>query len=177
MRSIPLAMAVCFSLLLAVAVGAAVLDMTGHWTALPYVGLFMTSLVAGTMLPFLPASSEIAMAGLLAAGSGAPAVLISAAIAGNFIGASLNYLVGRNIAHFSDRRWFPISPDALERTAEWFRRYGIWLLLMCWLPMAGDAITVVAGLLRADLRLFIILTAAGKAFGHIAVASGTTWLA
>jgi membrane protein YqaA with SNARE-associated domain len=149
----------------------------GHLSALPYFGLFMTSLVAGTVLPFLPASSEMAMAGLIAAGSGVPALLVAAAIVGNFTGASLNYLVGRNIARFCGRRWFPISPNTLHRTTEWFRHYGVWLLLMCWLPMAGDAITVVAGLLRADLRLFLILTAGGKAFGHVAVASGVSWIA
>jgi hypothetical protein len=36
---------------------------------------------------------------------------------------------------------------------------------------------VVAGLLRADLRLFLLLTAGGKAFGHVAVASGVSWIA
>jgi membrane protein YqaA with SNARE-associated domain len=175
-RSIPTAMAAYLFLLAAICLGAAALGVAGHWPALPYFGLFMTSLVAGTTLPFLPASSEMAMAGLLAAGAGVPALLVVAAVAGNFIGASVNYLVGWNIARFSGRRWFPISPNALHRTTEWFRRYGIWLLLMCWLPMAGDAITVVAGLLRADLRLFLILTASGKAFGHVAVASGVTWI-
>jgi membrane protein YqaA with SNARE-associated domain len=118
----------------------------------------------------------MAMAGLLATGSGAPALLIAAAITGNVIGATANYLIGWNIARFSGHRWFPISPIALQRTAEWFRRYGIWIILMCWLPTAGDAITVVAGLLRADLRAFLILTAIGKAFGHVTVASGVSWI-
>ncbi|HKG75767.1 MAG TPA: VTT domain-containing protein [Aestuariivirgaceae bacterium] len=116
------------------------------------------------------------MAGLIAAGSGVPALLVIAAIVGNFTGASLNYLVGRNLARFCERRWFPISSNALQKTRQWFSHYGVWLLLMCWLPMAGDAITVVAGLLRADLRLFLILTASGKAFGHIAVATGVSWM-
>lgn len=175
-RSVPIAIAVCLCLLGAICLGASVLTLTDHGQALPYFALFMTSLVAGTLLPFLPASSEMAMGGLLAAGSGVPALLVAAAIMGNFMGASLNYLVGWNFARFSGQRWFPISPDALHKTTEWFRHYGIWLLLMCWLPMAGDAITVVAGLLRADLRLFLILTASGKAFGHIAVASGVSWI-
>ena len=177
MRSVPLAITACLFLLASIGFAAAVLTGTSHLSTLPYFGLFITSLVAGTILPFLPASSEMAMAGLLAAGNGVPALLVAVAIVGNFTGASLNYLVGRNLAYFSGRRWFPISPDALEKTSGWFRRYGIWLLLMCWLPMAGDAITVVAGLLRADLRLFLILTAGGKAFGHIAVASGVGWVA
>ena len=176
LRSIPLAITTFLFLLGAIGFAAAVFSGTGHLSALPYFGLFMTSLVAGTVLPFLPASSEVAMAGLIAAGSGVPALLVIAAIVGNFTGASLNYLVGRNLARFCERRWFPISSNALQKTRQWFSHYGVWLLLMCWLPMAGDAITVVAGLLRADLRLFLILTASGKAFGHIAVATGVSWM-
>lgn len=177
MTTILVALATSLSLVIAmIFLGAGAYSVTGHGTALPYVGLFVTSLIAGTMLPFLPGSSEMAMAGLLATGSGTPMLLIVAAIAGNIIGATANYLVGWNIGRFSGRRWFPISPIALQRTTEWFRRYGIWLILLCWLPTAGDAITVVAGLLRADLRAFLVLTAVGKAFGHIAVASGVSWI-
>lgn len=177
MTTILIALATFLSLVIAViSLGAGEFSVTGHGPALPYVALFVTSLIAGTMLPFIPASSEMAMAGLLATGSGAPALLIAAAIAGNIIGATANYLVGWNIGRFSGRRWFPISPIALHRTTEWFRRYGIWLILMCWLPTAGDAITVVAGLLRADLRVFLLLTAIGKSFGHVAVASGVSWI-
>ena len=47
---------------------------------------------------------------------------------------------------------------------------------MCWIPTYGDAITVVAGLLRANVIVFIALVAAGKLFGHVVVASGVTWL-
>lgn len=156
----------------AILLGAVAFNVTDHGPALPYVGLFVTSLIAGTMLPFLPGSSEMAMAGLLATGVGAPALLIATAIVGNVIGATANYLVGWNMARFSGRRWFSISPATLQKTTDWFRRYGIWLILLCWLPTAGDAITVVAGVLRADLRVFLILTSIGKAFGHVVVASG-----
>ena len=164
-------------ILAAILLGAVAMTAAGHHPALPYVGLFATSLVAGTMLPFLPGSSEMAMAGMLATETGAPARLIAAAIVGNVLGASANYLVGWNLARFTGRSWFPISPTGLQRTSEQFRRYGIWLILMCWIPTAGDAITVVAGLLRTDLRVFLILAAIGKAFGHIAVASGVSWIA
>ena len=48
---------------------------------------------------------------------------------------------------------------------------------MCWLPTAGDAITVVAGLLRADVRIFLPLAVLGEAFGHLVVAGGVAWAA
>jgi len=92
------------------------------------------------------------------------------------LGASLNYLIGRNIAGLAHRRWFPLSRSAMEQAAAWFGRHGAWALALCWLPTYGDAITVVAGLLRAKFWTFLTFVAAGKLFGHLAVASGITWL-
>ncbi|MEA1833461.1 VTT domain-containing protein [Methylobacterium durans] len=145
--------------------------------ALPaFLGLFATSFIAGTFLPFLPGSSEMAMAGLLAAQAGSPVAIVATAVAANVTGATFNYLVGRNVADLGDRRWFPLSPAILERASSGFERYGIWALALCWLPTFGDAITVIAGLLKADFRLFLALVLAGKSFGHGAVALGLTWL-
>jgi membrane protein YqaA with SNARE-associated domain len=174
--TLPIGLAIVLSLIAAIGLGAVMLGVGDHAPALPYLGLFVTSMVAGTTLPFLPASSEMAMASMIATGAGIPVLLLGSALIGNIIGASANYLVGSNIAFYEGRRWFPISPLALQKTRLWFARYGIWLILMCWLPMAGDAITVVAGLLRADFRIFLIFTAAGKTFGHVAVASGIGWM-
>jgi membrane protein YqaA with SNARE-associated domain len=157
--------------------GAVALGVAYSAPALAYAGQFLTSLVAGSFLPFLPGSSELAMAGLLATDIGRPAPIIVAAIVGTVLGASANYVVGRHLARCSGKRWFPLSPSTLERARRWFRRYGVWILLLCWVPTAGDAMTVVAGLLKADPRVFLVLTAAGKAFGHLAVASGVTWVA
>ncbi|MDR7039592.1 MULTISPECIES: YqaA family protein [Methylobacterium] len=145
--------------------------------ALPaFVGLFVTALIAGTFLPFLPGSSEMAMAGLMAAQAGSPVALVATAVAGNVTGATVNYLIGRNLAGLAGRRWFPLSPATLDKAAAWFERYGVWALALCWLPTFGDAVTTVAGLLRADLRLFLPLVLLGKLFGHGAVALGLTWL-
>jgi membrane protein YqaA with SNARE-associated domain len=156
--------------------GAIAFGVARDEPGLAYAGLFFTSLIAGSVLPFLPGSSELAMAGLLATETGRPAPIIGAAIVGAVLGASANYVVGRCIGRFSGRRWFPLSPDTLAKARRWFRRYGVWILLLCWVPTAGDAMTVVAGLLRADVRLFLMLTATGKAFGHLAVASGVSWI-
>ncbi len=141
-----------------------------------YVGLFITSLIAGTFLPFLPGSSEMAMAGLLAIGAGSPIAIVATAVAANVLGATLNYFVGRNVAGLAGRRWFPLSQNGLNKAGAWFARYGFWALAMCWLPTYGDAITVIAGLLQTDFLVFLALVAAGKLFGHALVASGVTWL-
>jgi membrane protein YqaA with SNARE-associated domain len=155
-------------------IGASLAVLSQGW-AFSYIGLLLTCFVAGTALPFLPGSSEIAMAGLLAMDAGHPVAIIGVALSANFAGAVTNYFVGWNIARFADRRWFPISTSRLTTTSNWFQRYGIWLVMMCWLPTAGDAITVVAGLMRADLRIFLPLAVLGKAFGHLVVAGGVVW--
>jgi membrane protein YqaA with SNARE-associated domain len=166
-----------FAAISTVVFGTVALGVAREEPSLAYLGLFFTSLVAGSFLPFMPGSSELTMAGLLATEIGRPAPIIVAAIVGTVLGASANYLIGRHIARFSGSRWFPLSPETLTRAGRWFRRYGVWVLLLCWIPTAGDAMTVVAGLLKADPRVFLVLTAAGKAFGHLAVASGVIWAA
>jgi membrane protein YqaA with SNARE-associated domain len=143
--------------------------------AIPFVGLFWTSLIAGTLLPFVPGSSEMAMAGLLALEAGPVMALIATAIFANTLGATANFFVGKHIARFSEHRWFPLTPHALKRTTAWFQRYGIWTVLLCFVPTFGDAITVAAGVLRADFRVFLMLAAIGKSVGHIAVAGGVGW--
>lgn len=145
--------------------------------ALPaFAGLFLTSLIAGTFLPFLPGSSEMTMAALIAAEAGSFSALLATAVFANVLGATINFLIGRNVAGLADRRWFPLSQANLDKATRWFERYGIWALAFCWLPTFGDAITVIAGLLRADYRWFLALTFAGKLFGHSMVALGATWL-
>jgi membrane protein YqaA with SNARE-associated domain len=141
-----------------------------------YLGLFSTSLVAGTFLPFLPGASEMALGGLLATGAGEPLGLIALASTGALLGSTVNYLIGRNVAGLSQQPWFPIRADTLERASDRFQRYGVWTLLLAWIPTFGDAISVVAGLLRTDLRLFLVLVGIAKAFGHLAIAGGVTWM-
>lgn len=141
-----------------------------------YASLFLTASVAGTFLPFLPAASEMTLAALLAQRSGPAAALVGIAVAGNVVGAAVNYAVGRRVADLAGRRWFPLSERLLDRARRAFKRYGIWTLLLCWIPSFGDAVTVIAGVLRADLRLFLVLVALGRLFGHAAVAGGVVWM-
>ena len=59
-------------------------------------------------------------------------------------------------------RWFPLTLAQLERGRAWFNRYGYWSLLMAWLPVGGDALTFVGGMMRVRLWLFVLLVGIGK---------------
>lgn len=138
----------------------------------PYLSLFLISFVAATLLP---AYSEVVLAGLLAAGHD-PWVLWAWATAGNTLGAVVNYLVGRYLLHFQDRRWFPFRADALHRTQRWFQRYGVWSLLMAWAPVGGDALTFVAGVMRVRFWVFLALTSIGKGARYAILVGLVSWL-
>lgn len=123
-----------------------------------YLALFAAAFTAATLLPFY---SEVALVALLASGYDA-ALLWLWATAGNTLGAAVNYALGRWLIHFQDRPWFPFKPAQLGPAQRWYARWGIWSLLLAWLPIGGDALTFIAGLMRAPVWLFFILTAAGK---------------
>lgn len=124
-----------------------------------YLGLFLVSFLAATILP---AYSEVLFTGLLNAGY-EPWALWAWASAGNTLGAALNWALARFLLRFQDRRWFPFREQNLGRAQRWFQRYGVWSLLFAWLPVGGDALTFVAGLMKVRFDLFLLLTLVGKA--------------
>lgn len=136
-----------------------------------YAGLFAIAFVAATVLPM---QSEAALAGLLLSNSYSPAALIAVASIGNVLGSVVNWLLGRGIDRFRDRKWFPASRAQLDRAASWYHRYGRWTLLLSWAPIIGDPLTVVAGALREPLLSFVVLVAIAKITRYLAVFAVTT---
>jgi membrane protein YqaA with SNARE-associated domain len=132
-----------------------------------YGGLFLAALVAATLLP---AQSELVLVGLRASGGYDVVALVAVATAGNVLGSTINWVLGRYLLHFRDRRWFPVTPAMLDRAIGWYGRWGVWSLLFAWVPVVGDPLTLVAGILRVDLRLFLPLVTLGKAARYAALA-------
>lgn len=133
--------------------------------------LFGSAFLAATILPFY---SEVVLFAQLRAG-GDPVALVTIATLGNTLGAVVNWILGRYLLHFQDRRWFYFSSQQIEKAQAWFQRYGFWCLLMAWLPVGGDALTLIAGIMRVRLWLFLILVGAGKAARYISVVYFTAW--
>lgn len=134
-------------------------------------GLFTIALVAATILP---AQSEAALVGLIVAGTHPTALLIAVASVGNVLGAVINWTLGRGVERFRSRRWFPVSVKSLDRATGWYRRWGRWSLLLSWVPIGGDALTVAAGVLREPLWSFVILVAIAKTARYVVLAAATS---
>jgi membrane protein YqaA with SNARE-associated domain len=134
-----------------------------------YAGLFLAALAAATILPM---QSEAALVGLLVTDY-SPWLLIAVASVGNVLGSAINWLLGREIERFRDRTWFPSSGAGLERAQRWYRRYGKWSLLLSWVPIVGDPLTVIAGVLREPFLMFLLLVAIAKIGRYLVLAVST----
>ena len=128
-------------------------------TAAALFGLFLTCLLSATIIPF---SSELALAGMARRSSIDDVLLWAVATAGNTLGSVINWILGRWGARYRNRPWFPVKPPAYESASARFHRYGKWSLLFSWLPIVGDALTLVAGALGVRFLTFLVLVALGK---------------
>lgn len=131
-----------------------------------YPGLFLIALLAATLLP---AQSEAAVAGMLASGH-RPWLVVGVASAGNVLGSVINWWLGRQAARLGHRRWFPLKPAQIERASGWYRRYGRWSLLLSWVPVVGDPLTLAAGFLRERLAVFVLLVGIAKTGRYVVLA-------
>lgn len=138
-----------------------------------YLGLFFVAFVAATLLP---AQSEAALAALIVQGHSLW-LLLAAATLGNVLGSCVNWWLGRELLRFGERRWFPLKPAQLARAQAWYARYGRWSLLLSWVPVIGDPLTLAAGAMREPLRMFVPLVALAKFARYLAVAAiASRWI-
>lgn len=100
---------------------------------------------------------------------GDPVVLTVVATAGNTLGAALNWVLGRYLLHFQNRKWFFFSEKQINAAQKWYKRWGFWSLLLAWMPIGGDALTLVAGIMKLRFWLFFLLVGFGKGVRYIVV--------
>jgi len=135
-----------------------------------YLGLFSAAFAAATLIP---AQSEAVLVGLLLHGKQSVTGLLLVATLGNVSGSLVNWLLGRSIERLRHRRWFPVSDAQLERAQQRYRRYGRLSLLLSWVPIIGDPLTVVAGTLREPLWSFLLLVTLAKGGRYLLLAAIT----
>ena len=128
--------------------------------------LFASAFLSATLLP---GSSEALL--LLRLNEGvAPGGLVLSATAGNLLGSLLTYFMGRGGNALLHRCWFRIDQNDLARAEHWFGRWGTPALLLAWLPVIGDPLCLLAGILRVRLLWFVLLVGLGKVARYAALA-------
>ena len=128
--------------------------------------VFISAFLAATILPF---SSELLLSAVYRVGGGPYFILLLVATTGNVLGSLVNWTLGLHLLHWQNHRMFPFSADQIRAAKVWFQKYGVWTLLMSWVPVIGDPLTLVAGFLRVNIWLFLILVTIGKAGRYTSV--------
>ena len=131
-----------------------------------YSGLFIAAFLAATILP---AQSETGLVVLILASPASVILLVATASLGNVLGSALNWYLGRGINRYTSKRWFPANTQ-LSRATSWYSRYGRWSLLLSWVPVIGDPLTVVAGIMREPLLRFLLIVGIAKTGRYIVIA-------
>ena len=124
-----------------------------------YFLLLLISFLAATILPL---SSELALASLLNTGKYNSFALIGTASLGNILGSVFNWLLGFYLFKFLNKKWFPFKEIQINVASKRFSKFGVWSLLFTWVPIIGDPLTFIAGILKVNFLLFLFLVAVGK---------------
>ncbi len=121
--------------------------------------LFISAFGAATLLPL---QSEAVLVGLLLQNEHVLWVLIAVASLGNVLGSCLNWYLGFKIEKYKNKKWFPVSEKKLVQAQGMYQKYGYWSLLLSWLPIIGDPITLIAGLLKENFARFLLVVSIAK---------------
>lgn len=135
-----------------------------------YGGLFLVALLSASILPL---QSEAVLVGLLVSDNYPVGLLLMVASVGNVLGSLLNWYLGKYLQHFQQRRWFPVKPEQLDKASRWYLKYGKWSLLLSWVPVIGDPLTVIAGVLREPFLPFLLLVTIAKVSRYLVLAGVT----
>lgn len=135
-----------------------------------YVGLFLAAFGAATLLPM---QSEAVLVSMLLSDRYIASTLLAVATFGNVLGSTLNWVLGRSIERLRHKRWFPVSESKLEKAQQSYLRYGRWSLLLSWVPIIGDPLTVVAGVMREPIWSFLLIVTLAKGIRYLVLTAVT----
>lgn len=133
-----------------------------------YWGMLVASFLAGSFFPF---SSEAVMLALLAAGL-EPWPLVAYGTAGNVAGSVFNYAVGRMGRLEWIERYLHVGQRELDRAQRFMAGHGAWMGFFAFLPLLGSAITILLGLMRANIPISLASITAGKLLRYLILVYG-----
>ncbi len=131
-----------------------------------YPALFLLSFLASTLIPL---GSEWLLVTMLL-NRHDPFLTVALASVGNYLGACSTYAIGLYGGPLLIRKVLRIDEAAEQRADRLYARYGSWSLLCSWLPIIGDPLCLVGGLLKVRFARFSLLVFSGKLARYIVVA-------
>jgi len=115
--------------------------------------LWTLAISAFTSATILPGTSDIALTTLLIRNSSQWLPIVLVASLANSLGGIVSYGMGY---------WLPKRHTISDKAQRLFKKYGIWALLLSWLPIIGDLLPIGAGWLRLNFWLSALMIMLGK---------------
>ena len=130
-----------------------------------YLILFFSAFISATLLPL---GSEALLIYDIKAGYNIYLLLFFATL-GNILGSVLNYYLGlKGEEYLVDKKL--VKQKYIDSSKRYFDRFGAFSLLFAWLPIIGDPITFIAGVLKYDFRKFLVLVVISKFSRYLFIA-------
>jgi len=137
-----------------------------------YIGLFLASFLAATILPF---GSEFVFAGLLAMGMNAWGCVIVASV-GNWLGGMTNYYLGRLGKIEWIEKYLKVDRGKIEKMQQWLEGKGAIMAFFSFMPVVGDVIALALGYMRANVYIVNVAMFSGKLLRYILIMYGVSWI-
>lgn len=131
------------------------------------IGLFSTSFLAATFLPF---GSEPYVVYMLKKSGHPSTLIILIATIGNFLGSVLTYYMGRLLPLVKAQKYLKISDNSINKAKDLSTRYGPVVAFFVFLPIIGDALALVLGFLRTPILWVFTSILLGKLLRYIGIA-------
>ena len=130
-----------------------------------YLILFVSAFLSATLFPL---GSEALFIYDINEGYNIYLLLFFATI-GNSLGSIFNYFLGLKGEEYLIRKKL-LSEKMILKSKNYFDKYGFYCLLFSWLPIIGDPLTFVAGILKYDLKKFVIIITLAKFLRYLFIA-------
>lgn len=137
-----------------------------------YWGMLISAFLAGSFFPF---SSEAVMVGLQAAGL-EPLPLVIYGTIGNILGSMFNYGVGRMGRLDWIERYLHVKKESLDKAQRFVGGRGAWMGFFAFLPILGSAITILLGLMKANIVISITSISIGKFLRYLLLVYGASFV-
>ena len=132
-----------------------------------FLSIFLSAFLAATLLP---AQSEIGLGYLILYTDHSLGLLIVFASLGNTLGGVVNWFIGCGLAKSVTKLEKIQESSSYQKISCWYQKFGQWTLLLSWLPIIGDPITVIAGIFKIPFKQFLLFVVFAKTSRYLVIA-------
>ncbi len=129
-----------------------------------YITLFVVAFLSGSLLPL---GSEALLSYNILNGY-SPYLVVIVATIGNVLGSVLNYYMGLKGEEYLLKKGY-IKSSSINSAKIKFKKFGAYSLLLSSLPIIGDPLTFIAGILNYNFKLFLLFVTLSKLIRYIIV--------